>query len=140
MATWLEMLRIELENLGPDDLRAPIGPVKPEEHRVGEADLAHQRMYGLAVRLERAAAEAVLEAKYAPDQPTQDAVAARACELSEKANKLREVFWVSLKDAFRLWDKPAVGLRAGWAVVWFKPEDQPQLDGGDFFRRLLGGR
>ena len=133
------MLRIELENLEPDAARPPLGEPKPQEHVVGEADSSQQKLYGLSMRWERAATETMLEARYASDTATQERNVARATELLEKANKLRDVFWISLKDAFGLWDKPAVGVRAGWKVVWFEP-DQAQGKGPmDFLRGMFGG-
>jgi hypothetical protein len=43
-------------------------------------------------------------------------------ELKSKAYAIESIFWVYVKDEFKLWGIPdSVGIRKGWKVVTFKP-------------------
>ncbi|MEK7083606.1 MAG: hypothetical protein AAB932_00030 [Patescibacteria group bacterium] len=38
-----------------------------------------------------------------------------------------DAFWIAVKDAHGLWDKPCIGIRAGWKIVWSEELSNPEL-------------
>ena len=57
--------------------------------------------------------------------------------MQERAEALRGIFWISVKDTFGLWDnKGSVGVRKGFKVAWREKEEAPR-GLSDFIRRLM---
>ncbi len=111
MKTWLKTIAEELQGLSSDDLLiSPDSEVSEKEEVIGEIDSDELKsIYCLVQKWGKAARFAAESGK-----------AEKASELAEKADLLMAIFWASLKDAFDLWEKPAVGIRKDWKVVWFK--------------------
>lgn len=138
MPTWLDMIRIEAENLDKDKLMEPPSELDPDrDHLVADAEIELRRLYSLAIHWEKTAMEMILAARYMNDDSKRENSARKASQLAEKAQLLMKIFWVSIKDTYELWDKPSVGIRKGWKVVWTDPDPVPPILGilGD----LLGG-
>jgi len=60
------------------------------------------------------------------------------------AEAVRDIFWISCRHAFpELWDKPSIGIRKGWQIVWSEEPDERHrgMFGGvgATFRKLFGG-
>ncbi len=134
--TWLSLIKIELENL---DLQDPkFRGLEPNtrldtarDQIVGDAADDIRKLYVLALHWDKTACETATAARYLAreDQPEQ---LRKVAELQRKSEILMDILWVSLKDSFGLWDKPAVGLRKGWKIVWYEQEGLPIAD-------ILGG-
>lgn len=125
MPTWLDIVRMELENLDPKFLPEPTTEVGSRDHVVGEADTDLKRLYALAMQWDKAAIESLVAARYINNREDQEHLVEKAAEIRRKSELLMEIFWVSLKDYFDLWRKPSVGIRKGWKVVWSEPEVPP---------------
>ena len=127
MPTLLDMVRMELENLSFEGTIEPNAELEPKDHVVGRADMEVRKLYSLAMQWDKVANETMLAARYLSDRAKQQEAVAKAVELHAKKEILLNIFWASLKDAFGLWDKPSVGIRRGWQVVWSEFEIPPIL-------------
>ena len=137
MPTLLDMVRIELENLSPDQTFEPTNDIEPDrEHQVGVADREVRKLYSLGMQYDKAANETALAARYLNDKTRKREAIVRVIELEAKSKILLDIFWASLKDAFGLWDKPVVGIRRGWQVVWSESGIPPILG---ILGDILGG-
>jgi len=125
MPTWLDIVKMELENLDSKVLLEPTSEVQPKDHVVGEADPDLKRVYGLAMQWEKTAIEMVVAVRYVNNRANQEQTIHKADELKKKSEILMDIFWTSLKDSFDLWQRPSVGIRKGWKVVWTEPEVPP---------------
>jgi hypothetical protein len=129
--TWLNDLQLELENLDGKPFE-PNNEVKKDEHVVGIADPDVRKLYSLAMQWQKSSMETAVAARFINKRNEQEESFETAAILQKKSELLMEIFWVSLKEAFNLWDKSSIGVREGWKVVWSEPE-MPQI--GD----ILGG-
>lgn len=126
MSTWLDFIKIELDNLDLEQIHKPAGEVGSSDHEVGEADEELKRLYGLWMQLARTADEARVAMRYAQTQAELDVYAVTAFELITKAEIVRDIFWASVRSQFDLWDKSSVGVRREWKIVWSE-EETPQI-------------
>ncbi len=116
--TWLDTIRLELENMGPD-LIEPSTEVRQGDHTIdATVDAAHKRIYTLAMLQKKFREQAVLEARYACSRDVWRREVKRAVEFEKKAEILMEILWTSLKDSLDLWDKARLGIRKDWTLVW----------------------
>ncbi len=128
---WLEVFQNDLKEIQEKDLINPGAPFDDDhDNHVGYADDYLRRLYTLMMIYQKRSELALLEAKYA--HRDRASAIRQAEEFRNKAKAVREVFWIELNEKFSLWDKPAVGIRDGWRVVWSESE------GGGFLRRLFG--
>ncbi|MGD0576527.1 MAG: hypothetical protein ABSA74_00420 [Candidatus Staskawiczbacteria bacterium] len=128
MATWLDVLRDELAKLDPASFAEPRGGVEDGETVVGVVGEEFRRIHELATNYERMAAEKAIQGRYARDDESREFNGELACKFAKKSNMLYEIFWISVKDELDLWDKPALGVRKGWNIVWFSPPRRPHLE------------
>lgn len=140
MPTWLDMVKIEIENMDTSKLIEPPQEVDcNRDHVVCDAEEALRKLYSLAMQFEKEATVALINARYSGNvNDIKDAVE-NGTRLMKKVETLREIFWISLKDNYDLWDKSSVGIRKGWKVVWSDSDPVPPIIGllGDLFG---GGR
>lgn len=132
MGTWLETIQKELETMDPKSMLEPNADVELNEHIVGQADDSLRRLYALFLRFAKTAKESAVAAEFVNESERQEHYLEQAGIHTARASALREIFWISLKDAFDLWQKPNVGIRRGWKVVWFESKRSPIVG-------LLGG-
>ncbi len=120
--TWLDIIKLETENMSPEDFIEPQHELETEESVVGEVgDERLKRLFGLAMQWNREAVDCVRRASKTDDPAARDEDLALATELRKKSQILFDIFWTSLKDEYGLWDKDIIGVRRGWKVV-FKDE------------------
>lgn len=119
MPTWFDFIKIELDGLDLEQIHQPSGEIESDEHEVGEADEELKRLYGLWMQLARSADEAMVDMRYAPTQAERDLYSVVLHEIVAKLEIVRDIFWASVRAKFSLWDKPNVGLRGEWKIVWF---------------------
>jgi hypothetical protein len=131
---WLDLLpqEVELTDVKPGDPLEPASDVEDNDHQVSVLGDDLKRMYILAVRQKKKSAEIVVEAQYTTDRDERTRLFCRAKEFKEKGEILQRIFWAAVRDQFQLWDKPIVGVRRGWVVVWSDHE-------GPTIINLLGG-
>lgn len=135
MYQFLKEILQELEQLNPTNYIEPDAEIKPNDHRVGEATEELKQIYSLSLLCTRAAIEEAAEAQFGGfNTHAKKEKLVRAVRFRTKAEILREIFWLILRDQFNLWDKDSVGIRKDWVVVWSEPDPTPE----DFLRRLFG--
>lgn len=120
--TFLQMLNLELQALGPDDYYEPDFEINPSDNQVGTMSENLVRLYSLLKSTQKLAAEKGLQINFGrllDDQKKELVVKYK--ELGEKADLLGMLFWVELKEEHKLWDKPSVGVRKGRIVIWGPP-------------------
>lgn len=118
--TFLDIVGMELAEMANahTELSQPLGELREGDNEVGVVDDDSKRLYALAQRYRRKSEEAAVAARYATTKGEMEELAERAMMLQSKASTILDVFWISLKDAHDLWEKPCVGIRVGWRVVW----------------------
>lgn len=132
MSTWIKLLPLEINEIKPDDYIEPAFPLEKRDHEVGAMTDELKKLYTLWRLVEKEAAQTYIEFKYSKTHD--DSILMKSVELRDKSEILKELFWVSLKDEFKLWAKD-VGVRKGYIVVWFENEEQSP---GDILRGLFG--
>lgn len=138
MAGLLDILRIELENLDNEKIdECLLADIEPSDHDVGEISVELRKYFILSRQFTHGAARMFLEVQLAQNQQTQEEAASKCLELETKAKLLREIFWISLKDEHRLWNKESIGIRRGWRVVWNSPSEESGRR--SLWQRLFGG-
>lgn len=138
MAGLLDILRIELENFDKDKIdECLLADIEPSDHDVGEVSVELRKYFALSRQFAHNAARMFLEAQLAQNQQTLEETVSRYTELEAKAKLLREIFWISLKDEHRLWNKESIGIRRGWRVVWNSPNEESGRR--NLWQRLFGG-
>lgn len=125
MSTWLHDLARRLENLNVSDLPEPREPVGAKEHVEGEASVGLKQIYMLIRIWGKEGADALVAANYATTPEEEKRFRSKFAALQEKVGVLKQAFWAALKDEFELWEKPGVGIRAGWKVVSFTEAPTP---------------
>ena len=136
MPTWLEIIRLEIENMNMNEILEPNTEVGNTERVIGvlkDNDL--KKIYTLAMQWDRLAIENIVTARYSGDDD-RNSLMIKSNELHKKSELLIEIFWTSLKDVFNLWGAEEVlGIRKGWKVVLFKPVPPPIAA---FFNQIFG--
>ncbi len=131
--TWLDTVKMEMENMESSHLMEPPSEVDSHDHVVGEAEPELRKIYSLAMQWQKTAMELVVSARFTNDSVTREQRLKRAEQLNQKSGVLMKVFWLSIRDAHDLWDKDSVGIRKEWKVVWSESNEIPPFLG------LLGG-
>ena len=135
MSNWIDVIKMEIKVIGEDELFEPHAEASSNDHIVGDLDDDLKKIYTLALRWEKVATEMLLGARYINDDDRRYQDIVKANELHRKSEILIDIFWVSIKDTFELWQKPAIGIRKGWKVVWSDANPIPPILGilGDLF-------
>jgi len=119
--SWLKILSIELSSIDAKEFIEPNTEVDlRSDVVVGDADDELKRVYALTEKLQEAAARYSIDARFSKDNRLRSDAEKKAYELRKKVEILMEIFWITLKDKFDLWDKNSVGIRKGWKVVYSK--------------------
>lgn len=147
MATWLESMLAELKGVSDTQtsFAEPEEELGPKDHRVGVADEDLRKLFFLVKQYRKRMLEIVATLVLCRPKEREGLIK-EAQRFNTQADTLKSVFWVSARVAFpELWDKPSIGVRKGWDVVWSDPEEHPSGildtifgDGGVFeeiFRR-----
>lgn len=139
MSTWLDEIRMEIENMDPASIIEPPAEVNREhDHIVCEAEDSLRKLYTLTMQLEKEANMMLVNARFSGNIANMLEAAENAQRLMRKVDALREIFWISLKDSYDLWDKPTVGVRKGWKVVWNNSDNISSI--GDILGQLGFGK
>ena len=136
-ATWFKLMPTELESLSENELVRPLVELEGRDHIVGsiDSDLDLQKLYALGRRLIAESERLLIDARAARSREEMGELVSRAKEFNEKGELIVSIFWASIRDSFRLWDKPSIGIREGWQVVW--SDEDTSLP--SFLRDLFGG-
>ena len=136
MSTWLKLLPLELQSIPEREYINPKAKVDPKkDHIVGDMTEDQKKLYTRWLNLEQVFEQTLLEAKYETDEDKQKKLLIKVEELHTKAEVVKEIFWISVRDEFELWGKGAIGVRKGFKVVWSEEENEPKTL-RDFLSRL----
>jgi hypothetical protein len=113
----LSLLLVELNQIEEDQFAEPDSDMQTTDEDVGEMNDYHKRLYTLARKMGRVAAEALVEGKFNNDATKKQDSMKRAEEYKTKSTIVMDVMWASINDDFSLWDKETVGVRRGFRVV-----------------------
>jgi hypothetical protein len=119
---WFNTLEIEMKNWNLVGLN-PSLDVMVSDHVVGTADDELRKLYEISIQHEKSGFESFLAAQNAKTKENCEYHAKKALEFHRKTEILMEFFWASIRDTFGLWDKPSVGIRKGWKIVWEEDND-----------------
>jgi hypothetical protein len=148
MPTFVDVINLNLMDckLDEESNTEPDGDVQECETVVGVCPPEVRKLYILAIRHYRAMADAGLEAQklhldmqFKKDKskgPQFESLRIKALTEKTKYDLLMELVWVSLREHFTepsLWEKPLLGLRKGWQVVYSDHRHDNSL------MNLLGG-
>ena len=132
--SWLKMLVMELSSIDVKEYFEPEDKIDCKFDVVaGEASDEIKRIYTLATKLREAGARYAIDVSFSRDNQLRTDAKKKVHELKQKTEVLMQIFWITLKDDFDLWDKYSIGIRKGWKVV-YRNEDILPLS----FLDLLG--
>ncbi len=73
-------------------------------------------------------AEALMQNPFPPPPPDFKKLLNESSVLCTKEKPLGELFWYLLREEFpQLYDKPSIGIRKGWKVVWTHPMQEQEI-------------
>ena len=136
-ATLFDIIKMELEAMGPDDLMEPTSAAVEDEDEpvVGEAGVELKKLYTLWQKWEQAAMETALLARYSRRGEREIREALSTAEaLMRKSELIKQFFWASVREAFGLWDKDVIGIRRGWKITWSESDESLP----PFLKKLFG--
>lgn len=135
MSEFLKLLNLELQMTDPHSDLAPKDKPKRSDRIVsGEVPEDIKKLWILSRSMMEEFAVRYVKLEMAGGTATEDQTSPIA-ELKDKADFIRELFWISLKDHFKLWGKESIGIRENWTVVY--KERSVDDDIRDFLRRLM---
>lgn len=111
MSTFVKLLPLELTALTEEELIEPQQKVTKRDRVVGEMDDELKRLWTLFQQYSKKSDIARVEAEYGGNT-------GEAQSLAMRTHAVEAIFWIAVHDKFELWEKPSVGVRAGWKVVW----------------------
>ena len=133
MNTWLKFLSIELQDITSDKFLEPDANLRRSDKKIAVMDDDLKRLWTLWQFYEKVAAKCAFDIKYEPGVNVEE-LSVRGMEFQTKAQVLREIFWIAVKDKFGLWYVPSIGVRKGFVIVETEEHEGP----GNFLRRLFG--
>ncbi|HEY4475187.1 MAG TPA: hypothetical protein VJB92_00460 [Candidatus Paceibacterota bacterium] len=135
-AFWLDVLKIELDAIGADDLIEPKGEVEDGEEVVGLVPEELRKLYTRAQQSEAEALRFVADLRIARNDKDQKHAIEKSIAVKAKAETMSAIFWLCIRDEYKLWGPDVIiGVRKSWNVVRKKDQDSPIPD---FLRKLLG--
>lgn len=111
MSTFVKLIPMELDLITQDAFIEPTEPVTKKDHVVGNMDDELKRLWTLYIQYQKKAEIAEVEARYGGN-------IAEAQSLAMRTHALDSIFWIAVNDKHQTWDKPSMGVRSGWKVVW----------------------
>lgn len=135
-ALWTDLIRIELDAMGEDDLIEPQGEPESGEEEVGTVDMDLRKLYTRAQQTQAETLRFAADDRCARNSQERVKAVEKAQETAKKAEIYMELFWIALRDEFKLWGGWSIGIRKGWKAVKSKPDGPPSLP--DLLRGMFG--
>ncbi len=118
IVAWWRTLVIELQNTDISRSFSPKNEMEPGDIFLGDADDDSKRLYCLSKKYEQSSLESYQLANGSNDENVAGFHKKKGKELQEKADILMGMFAEALRTLLNAWDKPLVGIRKDWKVVW----------------------
>lgn len=125
MSEWLKLLPLELSEMSESEIIEPRHPTGKSDTLVGEMSDMSKRLFTLAQSLDKAGNQCKLDAQYCPNKTERMELAAKTNEFLSKAETLRTLMWIGIKDEYGLWNAP-IGVRIGFKIVT-TPTDEDDM-------------
>ncbi len=125
MSEWFKLLPLELSEIPETELAEPRHPMQQNDRQVGDMSLLAKKLFTLAMLLDKSGSQNKLDAQYCNDKTERERLMARASEYSSKAEALRTLMWIGIKDEFGLWND-SIGVRVGFRIV-ISPQNENDL-------------
>lgn len=139
MPTWLDMVKMEMENM---DLASCPESASEELDNSTEKVCATltdnpdlKKLHVLKLQWLRKAMELEVQARFSTSSTERKELMLEIEQLGRKAQLVEQIFYVSLRDTYDLWDKDCLHMRKGWKVVTHDGTSH----GGPDIRDILGG-
>jgi len=124
MTTWLKLLPMELEEI--EELIEPPLEFNPQtERKIGEMSEDLKKLYTLWQNLEKEFAQQIVQARFARNERERKLTYLKLNETKERAEVLQRLFWISVRDEFKLWEEDTIAVRKGFLIVVVE-EDRPR--------------
>lgn len=136
MTKWLEAIFAELKGVSEiqESFAEPEEKPGPRDTVVGVADHDLRKLFFVFKQYRKRTLEIAVSISLCGAKEREQKIK-EAMRLDTYADALKELFWVSCRHTFpELWDKPSIGVRKGWKVVWSKPEQR----GLDLLGAIIG--
>lgn len=129
---WLDEIKAELDEFTPEFLGSFEPQIEAEkgERVVGELTDDLKKLFSLMARYRikgRRAFVAFIHGVFKEGVAYEENLLEYVV-LSEKARVLKEIFHISINNAFNLWQKPAFGVRKSWKVVLVEEETKTEKE------------
>ncbi len=127
MTTWLDAIKQEMERMDEKELEVPFDEINPEtDEIICLLDLEYRELFCLGAKYKRAALKVLQTCLLGLLGGGKVAVAAVEGEAHQwKADIINQIFWVSVRDAYQLWDEKVLAIRENWRLVRCKPLPPP---------------
>ncbi len=136
MPTWLDIVRMEVENMDPCTVRDPTGQeVNPacDTFLATIEDVDLQKLYTVAIQWKRTAIELMVKLPFETDPEEAMRLKNEVEQLMRKSDVIQQVVWISIRDTYDLWNKGSIHFCKGWKIV------ECNADSGPNIRDILGG-
>lgn len=127
-AIWLEMLKLEIDELTEQQLIQPSDPLKPDtEHVVGIVeDQTLRKLWTLCEQRKESEDRLEVDMRYARTEDAKMQAKRAAMRASREFTAIRALFWVLLCETYsELGVKEHIGMRDGWRAVWYECDHPP---------------
>ncbi|MDB5224887.1 MAG: hypothetical protein JWO43_509 [Candidatus Adlerbacteria bacterium] len=120
MSAWVRSVLERARQIPEHELVVPQWEIQPGDQLIGEVPLELRQLWHLYMHMDRDAK--ISQADMPMLSGSEYAVCRqKALKCQTMATAIRHMFDVSCKDMFPdIWDKPVMGIRKGWKLVWFE--------------------
>ena len=140
MPTWLDMVKMEVENMDPCAIKDPTSQeMNPacDTLLATIEDMDLQKLYTVALQWKRTAMELAVKLQFETDSEEAVRLRDEASQLMRKSEVMQQVVWISIRDAYDLWNKGRVHFCKGWKIVECNADEGPDI--GSILGGLFGG-
>ena len=130
---FIDLIKMDLNSLEEKDFLEPNVPLAPGEVLVGDMSVDHKKIFTLMTSTLKQSEELKLKARFS-NSDIQRSLFEEFSLLQDKYNLLNDMFWFEIKLAHRdLNNKPSIGVRQGYKIVWIASTSNPL----DFFKQFF---
>ena len=125
---WLNSVYEEMSAIKPEDFIEPSTEVGLNDYVAGTMSNELRKLYTLMEKSRNENRKNIEEKIENIFSLLLDSLKFDIGQASKKLLTLYDIFWISLRDEFNLWDKDSVGVRKGFAVVWTEENKEPDKE------------
>lgn len=140
MPTWLDMVKMEVENMDPCLIKDPTSQeLNPacDTLLVTIENIELQKLYALSMQWKRSAMELGVKLQFETDPEEAARLSYESRQLMMKSSVMQQIITISIRDAYDLWDKGSIHFCKGWRIVECNADSGPDI--GSILGGLFGG-